>query len=127
MRYFSKNRLMILCIVVAISALALLLPRPAASVGTAAAATESPDTEYKRVGYFVQWGMYARKYWVKDVVTTGSAAKLTHINYAFANVSTDSRCYEETRFGWGDASADYQLNYSDALSIDGVGDEPGLR
>src|SRR4051812_42690021 len=104
MSHFLKNKIGIVCVVLAIIGLAVLLPRPVVSQ-SAAAATEAPDAEYKRVGYFVQWGMYSRKYWVKDIVTTGSADKLTHINYAFANVSTDSRCYEETRYGWGDASA----------------------
>jgi chitinase len=90
-----------------------------------AAMSASDDGDYKIVGYFVQWGMYARNYRVKQIVTTGSAEKLTHINYAFANVSTDSRCYEETRAGWGDASADYQVDYSADQSVDGQADERG--
>ncbi len=100
----------------------LIMPKPAASQsGTQPAQT----SKYKIVGYFPQWGMYARNYRVKDIATTGAAPKLTHINYAFANVSTDSRCYEETRYGWGDASADYEVNYSADLSVDGQADEFG--
>src|SRR6185436_3731691 len=41
---------------------------------------------YAKVGYFVQWGIYGRQYFVKNLDTSGSAAKLTHINYAFANL-----------------------------------------
>jgi len=40
----------------------------------------------KNVGYFVQWGVYGRNYHVKNIETSGSASKLTHINYAFGNV-----------------------------------------
>jgi chitinase len=100
---------------------ALLWPKPVVSQeGTAL-----PATGYKIVGYFVQWGMYERNYRIKQVNTTGSAARLTHINYAFANISTDSRCFEETRAGWGDAYADYEVSYSATDSVDGVADERG--
>src|SRR5262249_3778351 len=37
-------------------------------------------------GYFVDWGVYQRNYQVKNIDTSGSAAKLTQINYAFGNV-----------------------------------------
>ncbi len=100
----------------------LVLIAPPATL--AQQSTDEPG-EYKVVGYFVQWGMYARNYRVKQVHATDSAAKLTHINYAFANVSTDSRCYEETRLGWGDASADYEVSYNAEQSVDGVADELG--
>ncbi|MGW7366614.1 hypothetical protein ACWGI8_25035 [Streptomyces sp. NPDC054841] len=42
---------------------------------------------YKRVGYFTQWGVYGRDFQVKDLESSGTAAKLTHINYAFGKVS----------------------------------------
>ncbi len=45
----------------------------------AAPATDS----YKIVGYFPEWGIYDRNYQVKDI----DASKLTHINYAFADIS----------------------------------------
>ena len=41
---------------------------------------------YARVGYFVQWGVYARNFVAKDVDTSGAADELTHINYAFTNL-----------------------------------------
>ena len=69
----------------------------------------------KLMGYFVQWGIYARNYHVKNIHTSGSAAKLTHINYAFGNV-TNGQCVI------GDSYADYDRFYSAAESVDGVTD-----
>jgi chitinase len=43
------------------------------------------------VGYFAEWGVYARQYFVKNLVTSGSASKLTHILYAFGN-TTGGQC-----------------------------------
>ncbi len=37
------------------------------------------DDEQKIIGYFIEWGVYARNYFVKDI----PADKLTHINFAF--------------------------------------------
>jgi chitinase len=69
----------------------------------------------KVLGYFVEWGVYQRNYHVKNVETSGSAGKLTHINYAFGNV-TNGRC------AIGDAYADYDKFYDAASSVDGVAD-----
>ena len=41
----------------------------------------------KVVGYFAEWGVYGRNYHVKNIHTSGSAAKLTHILYAFGNTT----------------------------------------
>ncbi|KPC70359.1 hypothetical protein ADL27_53700, partial [Streptomyces sp. NRRL F-6602] len=38
------------------------------------------------LGYFTEWGVYGRNYHVKNLVTSGSAEKITHINYSFGNV-----------------------------------------
>ncbi|MES9604005.1 glycosyl hydrolase family 18 protein [Actinomadura sp. NPDC000929] len=69
----------------------------------------------KVVGYFTDWGVYQRNYHVKNVETSGSAAKLTHINYAFGNV-TGGRC------AIGDSYADYDKAYTADQSVDGVAD-----
>ena len=37
------------------------------------------------VAYYVSWGIYARSYFVADI----PGDKITHINYAFANISSD--------------------------------------
>ncbi|GIH68649.1 glycoside hydrolase family 18 protein [Sphaerimonospora thailandensis] len=71
---------------------------------------------YKRVAYFVQWGIYGRDYHVKDVETSGAAAKLTHINYAFGNVGEEGTCVSF------DAWADWQRGVPAEQSVDGVAD-----
>ncbi|MER5839593.1 MULTISPECIES: glycoside hydrolase family 18 chitinase [Streptomyces] len=47
---------------------------------------EPPPGDKVKLGYFTEWGVYGRNYHVKNLVTSGSAAKITHINYAFGNV-----------------------------------------
>ncbi|MGW2237540.1 glycoside hydrolase family 18 protein [Streptomyces sp. NPDC001759] len=69
----------------------------------------------KVVGYFTEWGTYDRKYYVKNVETSGSAARLTHINYAFGNV-TGGKC------AMGDPYAATDRAYTAAESVDGVAD-----
>ncbi|MGW0433719.1 glycosyl hydrolase family 18 protein [Micromonospora sp. NPDC003197] len=77
--------------------------------------TNPPGGNGKVVGYFVEWGVYARNYHVKNIHTSGSAAKLTHIMYAFGN-TTGGRC------SIGDSYADYDKAYTAADSVDGVAD-----
>lgn len=67
------------------------------------------------VGYFTEWGVYARDYHVKDLVSSGAAERLTHIVYAFGNVR-DGRC------SIGDSYAAYDRFYSAEESVDGVAD-----
>ncbi|GAA2465899.1 glycosyl hydrolase family 18 protein [Winogradskya humida] len=78
--------------------------------------TTPPGTGGKNVvGYFAEWGVYGRNYHVKNLVTSGSASKLTHILYAFGNTS-NGQC------SIGDAYADYDRAYTAAESVDGVAD-----
>jgi chitinase len=77
--------------------------------------TNPPPAGRRVVGYFTQWGVYGRNYHVKNIHTSGSAAKLTHILYAFGNV-TNGQC------AIGDAYADYDKAYTAADSVDGVAD-----
>jgi chitinase len=87
-----------------------------------------PGGSKRIIGYFAQWGIYGRNYRVKNIDTSGSAAKLTHINYAFGNVR-NNRCEvgvtiptnEQTGAG-GDAFADYTKAFSAAESVSGVAD-----
>lgn len=67
------------------------------------------------LGYFTQWGIYARNYHVKNIKTSGSAEKLTHINYAFGNV-VGGKCIS------GDNYADFGKAYTANQSIDGIAD-----
>ncbi|MFJ7267981.1 glycosyl hydrolase family 18 protein [Streptomyces sp. NPDC099050] len=68
-----------------------------------------------KLGYFTNWGVYGRNYHVKNLVTSGSAAKITHINYAFGNVQ-GGKCTI------GDSYADYEKAYTADQSVDGVAD-----
>ncbi|GGT29557.1 glycoside hydrolase family 18 chitinase [Streptomyces kurssanovii] len=68
-----------------------------------------------KLGYFTNWGVYGRNYHVKNLVTSGSASKITHINYAFGNVS-GGKCTI------GDAYADYDKAYTADQSVDGKAD-----
>ncbi|MFF1599707.1 glycoside hydrolase family 18 protein [Streptomyces mirabilis] len=90
-----------------------------AGAGTATATTAAPSAQQaagsKVVGYFTEWGVYDRNYHVKNVETSGSAAKLTHINYAFGNV-TGGKC------ALGDAYAATDKAYTADQSVDGVAD-----
>jgi len=47
--------------------------------------TGDPPDEKRIVGYYIEWGIYARDYHPLDI----PADKITHINYAFANIGTD--------------------------------------
>ena len=58
-------------------------------------------SETRIIGYFPSWGIYGRDYQVEDI----PAEKLTHINYAFANIGTD------LRITMGDSYAD-RLNFA---------------
>ncbi len=75
-----------------------------------------PDPTGKvTLGYFTNWGVYGRNYHVKNLVTSGTAGKITHINYAFGNVQ-NGQCTI------GDAYADYDKAYTADQSVDGVAD-----
>ncbi|MFJ5302010.1 glycosyl hydrolase family 18 protein [Streptomyces sp. NPDC088350] len=88
----------------------------AVAVHTTGGTTTPPTTGSKvRLGYLTEWGTYQRNYQVKNLVTSGSAAKITHINYAFGNV-TNGQC------AIGDAYADYQKTFTADQSVSGVAD-----
>ncbi|MFF3319735.1 glycoside hydrolase family 18 protein [Streptomyces sp. NPDC003035] len=106
----------------AIAALSLgLVATLAPSAGAESGRTDSRPS-YKRVGYFTQWGVYGRNFQVKDLETSGTAAKLSHINYAFGNVSSEGRCFTGNIPGEADAWADYVRPLDAAGSVDGVAD-----
>ncbi|MEV4199195.1 glycoside hydrolase family 18 protein [Micromonospora globbae] len=94
---------------------------------TAASAGDSVNRRagHLRVGYFTQWGIYDRAFPVKKLDTSGAASRLTHVNYAFGNVSEDGRCYVDGGPGEGDAWADYQRPVPAEESVDGVADTWG--
>jgi chitinase len=99
-----------------IAVLALAL----AGASVVAPPAEAGQTQGKVMAYFADWDVYARNYHVKDIETSGSAAKLTHLNYAFGNVA-DGQC------AVGDPWADHDMPYDAAGSVSGQADsaEPG--
>ncbi|MFE3416167.1 glycosyl hydrolase family 18 protein [Streptomyces mirabilis] len=82
---------------------------------TGGGTTPPPTGNAVKLGYFTEWGIYGRNYNVKNLVTSGSAAKITHINYAFGNV-TNGQC------AIGDSYADYDKAFTADQSVSGVAD-----
>ncbi|WP_461016704.1 glycosyl hydrolase family 18 protein [Streptomyces daliensis] len=76
---------------------------------------DPPGGDTVKLGYFTNWGVYGRNYHVKNLDTSGSASKITHINYAFGNVQ-GGKCTI------GDAYADYDKAYTADQSVDGKAD-----
>ncbi|MCP2267746.1 glycosyl hydrolase family 18 protein [Actinokineospora diospyrosa] len=107
-----------------------------AQSGAVSATTKDIVDGYARIGYFVQWGIYGRQFFVKNLVTNGAAAKLTHLLYAFGNIDpvnltcltgvtkgTTANPQDPSQGdGAGDAEADYSRPFSAGQSVDGVGD-----
>ncbi|MFF7857781.1 glycosyl hydrolase family 18 protein [Streptomyces sp. NPDC007904] len=85
-------------------------------VRTTGSTEEPPPTGDKvKLGYFTEWGVYGRNYHVKNLVTSGSASKITHINYAFGNVK-NGQCTVDDTF------AAYEKAYTADQSVSGTAD-----
>jgi len=69
------------------------------------------STDKKVVGYFAEWAP-GEGYFVSDIL----ASKITHINYAFSNVSENGECK------YGDPAADVERLYTAAESVSGIAD-----
>jgi len=99
----------------------LIAVAAAVLVGATAAPTvaQAHGKSYYKVGYFTQWGIYGRNFQVSKVQASGAAAKLTHLNYAFGNVSSSGTCVS------ADSWADWGVPFTAELSVDGVADVAG--
>lgn len=76
------------------------------SVAVAAEANLLSSQTGKIVGaYFEEWSIYGADYNIADIQNSGAANELTHVLYAFANVSSAGEC--EIADSW----ADYQTPY----------------
>ena len=74
------------------ASLALAVPLGATTSGAENdAGRHEGGSQLRQVGYFIQWGIYGRSFFVKNLDTSGAAAKLTHVNYAFGNVGPQCR------------------------------------
>ncbi|WMJ67773.1 glycosyl hydrolase family 18 protein [Stenotrophomonas sp. 24(2023)] len=104
----------------------------ASAQGTAISASTLADsgggTGKRVIGYFTQWGIYGRNYKVRDIDTSGAAARLTHVNYAFGNVR-NNRCEvgvtqpsDANTGAGGDAFADYSKAFAAGESVSGTAD-----
>ena len=80
----------------------------------------SVSSHFEVVGYFTEWGVYDQPYYVKNIVTSGSADKLTVLNYAFGIPNLNSTGVVACQIH--DPYAAYQQTYSTSQSVDGVAD-----
>ncbi len=71
------------------------------AAGTGGGAAGSSGGQKRIVAYFAAWGVYGRNYHVADI----PAGMITHINYAFANITADGQC------ALGDSYADIDRFY----------------
>ena len=70
------------------------------------------------VGYFPQWGIYNHQpYYVKELITSRSAARLDQINYSQGSVS-GGHC------SLADSNADLDVTYTAETSVSGAADDP---
>ncbi|MFY7067584.1 glycosyl hydrolase family 18 protein [Nocardiopsis changdeensis] len=97
-------------------------PESAAVTATTDEEGTVPAPQNRRVAYFTQWGIYDRGYLVRNLDTSGTAEKLTHINYSFGNINANGECFMANQLGQGDAWADYGRSFTADQSVDGVGD-----
>ncbi|MFI7274551.1 glycoside hydrolase family 18 protein [Streptomyces sp. NPDC049879] len=107
-------------LVTLLAALALPVTGLVALTTPAQAGTETADAPRAaagqvNLGYFAEWGVYDRGYHVKDIVDSGSAEQITHINYAFGNVQNGACTV-------GDPYAAYERTYTAAESVSGAAD-----
>jgi chitinase len=78
---------------------------------------------YRSVGYLMSDTPVTRDYQIEDLLRTGAIDDVTHINYAFGNVTTNLKCEITDVAGEGDAQNDYLRLVSAADSVDGKKDK----
>ncbi|MDT5037367.1 MAG: chitinase [Micromonosporaceae bacterium] len=97
----------------------VLVPANVASATESVAGAHQHASRYAKVGYFTQWGIYARGFHVKDLATSGSAGRMTTLNYAFGNVNAAGLCAS------ADPWADWQVPFTADQTVDGTADVAG--
>jgi chitinase len=91
----------------------------AASSATATVESGNGSRATQVVGYFTEWGIYGRQYMVKNVATSGSAARLDVLNYAFAKVEPEPDAAGDVVCKLADEWADYQKPWTAGESVTG--------
>jgi chitinase len=86
--------------------------------GCALAQQKVPAKRAEIVGYFTEFGVRPGGYTVKDLVSSGAAARLTQIDYAFGLVA-DNQCRIS------DAEKSIAHPYTAEESVNGVADDTG--
>jgi chitinase len=81
-----------------------------------AAAHSRPRASKRLVGYYTNWSVYARGFRAKQLKDNGSAAKVSHILYAFAKITPEGTC------ALTDPWADHGIRFTAEESVDGVAD-----
>lgn len=115
------TRLPILALACLLSVLGLFSQTAgAASVNTSHATTanQSDHSGQQVIAYFTQWGIYSG-FMEKNLVSNGTAGRLTILNYAFSNISSNLQCAS------GDTWADYQRPFAASESVNGQADSYG--
>jgi chitinase len=67
-------------------------------------------------GFFEEWSIYYANYNIANLESNGSAAKLSHLVYAFADVSANATNPSEDACAFADTWADYQSPYLPSVS-----------
>ena len=113
----ARRRILVAGAAAAAIAAGILVPASVASAGEVEASHHR--SRYLKVGYFTQWGIYDRGFRIQNLVSSGSAARLTHLNYAFGDVNKDGVCAS------ADPWADWQVPFTAEQSVDGKADVAG--
>ena len=107
--------------VAAVVATGAALTGGATAYGSQSQAALRPSN-VRQVGYYIQWGVYGRGFFVKNLDTSGEAAALTDLDYAFANVAPEG---DAITCQSGDVWADYEQPIPADKSVDGVAGQWG--
>ena len=89
----------------------LLLAAAALLASTSARAQTGPPSGKIVGGYFEEWSIYYAHYNLADLEAKGSAAKLTHLFYAFGGVKASASAPATDSCAIADSWADYQMPY----------------
>ncbi|MBN1440964.1 MAG: glycoside hydrolase family 18 protein [Anaerolineales bacterium] len=96
-------------------------PLPQSATAAAPAQTPTADStarDYLLVGYYASWNVYSRAAFLSRI----RGERLTHLNYAFADVTPEGEC------ALGDGEADTMRFFDSRESVDGQADPAeGLR
>ena len=100
-------------------------PAAAVPVRTAKPSPASGPSDingYRSVGYLMADAPVTRDFQIEDLLATGAIRDVTHLNYAFGNVTADLGCDILDTAGEGDAYNDFVRTVSSQDSVDGKRD-----